>query len=87
MGIGPGHNGQRGPTMNALDLIARAQAEPMTHRVTTIYACGKTRTHDTRSAAAAENHAIGERRKIGRDLIDRETGNTARVIDVQIAEI
>ncbi len=73
--------------MNAMELIARAHAMPLTHRVVTLYACGKERTHDTRCGASAENYAIGEYRKIGRELIDRETGETVRVIHVKIEEI
>lgn len=34
--------------------------------------------------SAAENGAERERRKIGRDLIDRETGKTVRVIAVDV---
>lgn len=75
----------------AFDLIAAAQAAPLTHRVTTNYADGATRTHDTRSLATAENYATGERRKIGRDLISRNPDLTAgpvvRVVSVEIAEI
>ncbi len=63
----------------AAHLIAAALAMPKTHRVVTSYACGKVRTHETRSHASAENHAIGERRKIGRPLIDRDTGETVIV--------
>lgn len=73
--------------MNAMELIARAHAMPKTHRVVTLYACGKERTHDTRSAASAELHAGHERRKIGRDLIDRDTGATVRVVSVEIVGI
>lgn len=73
--------------ISAMDLIAAAQAAPLTHRVTTIYTDGAERTHDTRSLATAENYATGERRKIGRDLINRETGATVRVTDVTVAPI
>jgi hypothetical protein len=73
--------------MNALDLIARAQTMPKTHRVVTLYECGKMRTHDTRCAASAENYATGERRKVGREFIDRETGLPVRVVAVETVEI
>jgi hypothetical protein len=63
-------------------LIAAALAKPITHKVVTLYADGRTRTHEARSLAAAENWATGERRKLSRDLIDRETGRTVRVVDV-----
>ena len=62
-------------------------ARPLTHRVTTRFASGKTRTHDTRSEGAAENYAVGERRKIGRDLISRDTGEIVRVVDVTIGPL
>lgn len=63
-------------------------ARPLTHRVTTTtFASGKTRTHDARSLGAAENYAVGERRKIGRDLISRETGETVRVVSVEVTEL
>lgn len=70
--------------MNVDDRIAAALAAPKTHRVVTAYSCGKVRTLETRSAASAETHAVGERRKIGRDLIDRESGDTVRVISVTV---
>lgn len=70
--------------MNALDLIAAQAAKPITHRVTTYFEGGRVYRHDVRSAAAAENWAIGERRKIGRELRNRETGETVRVIAVTV---
>jgi len=77
--------------LTALDRIAAARIAPLTHRVTTTYADGATRTHDTRSAATAEVFAVGERRKIGRDLISRNAdlsaGPVVRVVSVEIAEI
>jgi len=73
--------------MNALDRINAALAQPMTHRVVTTYEGGAVRTHDARSLAAAENWAIGERRKVGRELIDRQTGETVRVVSVDISAI
>lgn len=71
----------------ALDLIAAARSAPLTHRVTTTFADGAERTHDTRSLSTAENYAFGERLKIGRDLIDREARKTVRVIEVSVSEI
>jgi len=75
----------------ALDRIAAARTAPLTHRVTTTFADGAKRAHDTRSAATAEVFAVGERRKIGRDLISRNVDLTAgpvvRVVSVEIAEI
>lgn len=74
-------------TMTALDQIAAALAAPKTHCVTTVYACGKTRIHDVRSLGAVNNYAKIERAKIGRDLIDRETGATVRVVAVTVDAI
>lgn len=73
--------------MTALDLIAANLTKPMTHRVTTTYECGKVRTHDVRSAGAAKNWATGERRKIGRTLLDGMTGRNVRVVSVEITEL
>lgn len=67
--------------------LAEHLARPLTHRVTTVYATGATKTHDTRSEAQANNYATGERRKVGRDLIDRDTGETVRVVSVTVARI
>lgn len=60
-------------------LIQAALNAPKTHVVVSTYADGFQRRHETRSTATAENHAVGERRKIGRDLISRETGGIVRV--------
>jgi hypothetical protein len=68
-------------------LIAAALAMPKTHAIITKYADGKEYRFETRNLASAENYAVGQRRKIGRDLIDRETGNTVRVISVDIVRI
>lgn len=68
-------------------LIAAALAMPKTHVVITKYADGSQRRHETRNQGSAENHAFSERRKVGRDLIDRETGNTVRVVSVDVERI
>lgn len=65
-------------------LIAAAFAQPMTHVVITTYADGLVKRHETRSIDAAENFAIGERRKIGRDMISRDTGARVRVASVEV---
>lgn len=70
--------------MNALDLITAYAAKPITHRVTTYFEGGRVYRHDVRSAAAAENWAIGERRKIGKTLRNRETGDEVKVIAVTV---
>lgn len=65
-------------------LIAAALAAPKTHKVVTLFADGRAREFETRSLASAETYAVGERRKVGRDLIDRETGKTVRVVHVAV---
>lgn len=72
---------------NAMNLIAAALAAPKTHTVVTTYTDGRTKRFDTRSEATAEGHAVGERRKIGKNLIDRDTGKIVRVAKVEIARI
>lgn len=72
-------------TPNAL--IAAALAAPKTHKVVTAYADGSTKEHLTRSEQTAEMFAIGERRKIGRDLINPMTGETVCVVSVTVSKI
>lgn len=67
--------------------LAAQLVKPMTHKVITLYADGAIKTHETRSAAAAENWATGECRKIGRNLIDRATGKTVRVVSVEVVAL
>lgn len=73
--------------MDALEMIAAAHAAPKTHVVVTTYADGRAERHETRSSAAAENWAIGERRKIGRDLISRDTMQKVRVVSVEVSPL
>jgi len=65
-------------------LIAAALAMPKTHKVVTTYADGRVRTFETRSEQTAENHAVLDRRNIGRDLISRDTGKTVRIVSVTV---
>ncbi|RWO90910.1 hypothetical protein [Mesorhizobium sp.] len=81
----PDHFANMDPRTAAL--IKAALAAPKTHAVISTYADGSEHRHDTRNAASAENYAVGERRKIGRDLISRETGGSVRVVSVEIVEI
>ena len=67
---------------NADAFLTALAAQPKTHRITTIYECGKVRTFDAHGAAAAANFAARESRKIGRGLIERETGKTVQVASV-----
>lgn len=73
--------------------IAKLLAMPMTHVVVTKYADGAERRFEVRSRAAAENHAVGVRRKIGKDLISHgdelghKAGDVVRVVAVEIEEL
>ena len=68
-------------------LIAAALAMPKTHKVVTTFADGRVREFETRSEKTAENHAVLDRRNIGRDLISRETGKTVRIVSVRVERI
>lgn len=84
--------------MNANEAIAadteaflqRMLARPMTHEVVTKFADGKERRVKVRSLGAANNHAVGERRKVGRDLISHgdtlghKAGDIVRVVSVEV---
>jgi hypothetical protein len=66
-------------------LVRAALDAPKTHVVVTLYADGTTKRHETRSRASAETHAnMVIRPQLGRDLIDRKTGKTVRMIDVTV---
>lgn len=71
--------------------IAAALAAPKTHAVVTTFANGHTSRLETSGEAAAETFAVGERRKVGRDLIllnaDLTEGPTVRCISVTIEKI
>jgi hypothetical protein len=66
------------------DRLAVLAARPREWRVTTHYAGGATKAHDTHNEAGANNYALGERRKLRRDLIDRATGATVCVTIARI---
>lgn len=70
--------------MNVEALIAKRLAAPKKFRVLTTYAYGALRHHDTETLEQSNNHAVGERRKIGRNLISRETGKVVRVVSVEV---
>ena len=73
--------------MNIDSFIADRLAAPQNFAVVVTYAGGFSRTLTTETAGQAENYAHGQRAKIGRDLIDRDTGKTVRVVSVTISEI
>lgn len=68
-------------------LLDRVLSMPKTHKVVTTYADGKVSEFATRSERTAENHAVLDRRNIGRDLIERETGRIVRIISVEVKSI
>lgn len=67
--------------------INAALAKPFTHKVVSYYETGATREHMARGLSQAENYAIGERRKIDRYLIDRESGGMVCVVAVEVEAI
>lgn len=67
--------------------LQRILALPKTHAVVATYECGKVYRNEAHSLKSAENHAIGWRRKIGRPLISRETGETVRVVSVEVVAL
>jgi hypothetical protein len=73
--------------MNAMNLINAALAMPHTHAVVTKFADGGERKFTTRNLASAQNFAVGERRKIGKDLISREANQKVRIVAVEVVEI
>lgn len=68
-------------------LITAALNAPKTHKVVTTYADGRVREFETRSELTAANHAVLDRRNIGRDLISRETGQAVRIVSVEVKPI
>lgn len=74
--------------MNIEARIAAELAKPITHHVITTYADGRQKVHGTRSAGAANTHVdFVVRPRMGRDLIDRETGDSVCVVSFEIKEI
>lgn len=68
-------------------LIQRILALPKTHAVVATYECGKVYRYEAHSLKSAENHAVTWHRKVGRSLISRETGETVRVVSVEVVEL
>lgn len=69
------------------EIISRRLAAPKRWRVTTHYADGDARTLDHELIQQAQSYALREREKIGRDLIDPKTGQTVRVVAVEIGGV
>lgn len=74
-------------TDNIHPLIAVMLAKPITHNVVTTYSNGKINTLGVRSMAQAKNHQITMSRQAGRDLVSRETGETVRVVSIEIVKV
>ena len=73
--------------MNVEALIASRLAATKKFEVVTLFADGGSRSHKTETRGQADNYAVGERRKIGRPLISRETGETVRVVSVEVVAL
>lgn len=72
---------------NTPDIIARMRAMPKAWRVVTIYDNGTSRTHETATEEQANNYATGDRRRIGKPLVDRASGRTVIVVSVTVERI
>lgn len=68
-------------------LLAAVLAMRHTHEVVSTYADGRTKRLTTRSAASAETYARTLRPRIGRELIDRDTGKPVRYVSVDVREL
>ena len=68
-------------------LIARMQSMPKAYAVVTRFADGTERRREEATEGQARNYAVGETRKIGRDLINRDTGATVRVVAVDVVKL
>lgn len=74
---------------NSIEAFLASQlAKPITHHVVTTYADGTVREFGCRSKAAAENHAVLDRRNIGRTLKVRgEPGKTVQIVNVEVVAL
>lgn len=70
--------------MDAVRRLEALAAAPKNWFYVVRYEDGRERRIGAISRSAAENGAIRERRKIGRNLIDRETGVVVRVVSVEV---
>jgi len=73
--------------MTAQEIIARRAAAPKNFNVLTTYADGKTIDHLTETQGQAEVYKAVRSGKIGRDLISNETGETVRIVSVEIVAL
>lgn len=68
-------------------LLARRLAAPKQFEVVTLFADGTARRFETETRGQADNYAVAERRKVGRQLVNRDTGATVEVVDVYVAAL
>ncbi len=68
-------------------LLARRLAAPRRFEVVTLFADGTSRHFETETRGQAENYAVGEKRKVGKALKNRDTGAEVRVVDVYVAAL
>ncbi len=69
------------------NLIAARLTAPKKFEVVTLFADGTSRSHKTEKRGQAENYAVGEKRKVGRSLINGETGTNVRIVAVYVASL
>lgn len=72
---------------NTPSIIAAILTKPITHKVVTTWTDGQVNSLDVRSMAQAKNHEITMSRMAGRDIIRRETGETVRVVSIEIVAV
>lgn len=70
--------------MNIMDRLNALSAAPKPWLVTMTYASGHVRMLRQPKEVMARNFAERESRKIGRDLINRETGEIVRMVRVDV---
>lgn len=73
--------------LTGIDLIRYVQSLPKKFRVVTTYESGVVKTMDVATQGQADGHALMQRRKVGKDLIDRVTGEKVKVVSVTIEAI
>jgi hypothetical protein len=72
---------------NTPAIVAAMLAKPITHKVVTTWTDGQVNVLEVRSLAQAENHKITMGHRVGRDIIRRETGETVRVVSIEIVKV
>ncbi len=73
--------------MHALDILNKRLAAPKQWKVVTTYADGSVREHLTETRGQAETYVAMTSGKIGKTLIDRETGEKRTVISIEIEKL